>query len=105
MGETGYSCLGAVVAPRNVEIAKKLRMLMPKSLFLVPGYGAQGMSASDIAHCFKPDGTGAIVNASRSVIYAFDQAQYEQQGKRDWTQAVETACREFAQDIAQAVGF
>ncbi|MCH8914011.1 MAG: orotidine-5'-phosphate decarboxylase [Planctomycetes bacterium] len=105
VGESGYSCLGAVVAPRNVETAKKLRMLMPKSLFLVPGYGAQGMSAADIAHCFKPDGTGAIVNASRSVIYAFDQAQYKQQGERNWTQAVETACRKFAQDIAQAVGF
>ncbi len=105
VGESGYSCLGAVVAPRNVEIAKKLRMLMPQSLFLVPGYGAQGMSATEIAHCFKPDGTGAIVNASRSVIYAFDQAKYEQQGQRSWSLAVETACREFAQDIAQAVGF
>lgn len=104
VGTSGYSSLGAVVAPRDADFARKLRTLMPRSLFLIPGYGAQGMTAADVALCFKPDGTGAIVTASRSVIYAFDNPKYEQQAGTSWVTAVEAACRDFAQDIARAVG-
>lgn len=104
IGECGLSCLGAVVAPQNVEKAKTLRALMPNCLFLVPGYGAQGITAADVAHCFKSDGTGAIVNASRSVIYAFDNVKYQEQFASDWEKCVEAACRDFASDVAKAVG-
>ncbi len=104
LGRRGYSCLGAVVAPRNVEFAKQLRALMPRCIFLVPGYGAQGLAAADIAHCFKPDGTGAIVSASRSVIYAFNNPRYEQQTEISWVKAVEAACQDFANEVAQAAG-
>ena len=43
---------------------------MPKTYFLIPGYGAQGGKAEDIALGFK-DGIGGIVNASRSLMAAY----------------------------------
>jgi len=103
MGQSGFSALGAVVAPRNVETARRLREAMPNCLFLVPGYGAQGATAEDIANCFKPDGTGAIVNASRSVIYAYGRDEYQDQAD-NWEKCIELACQNFAADIAKAVG-
>ena len=51
------------------EEAATLRTLMPKSYFLVPGYGAQGGTAYDIVPCFNPDGLGAVVNSSRGILY------------------------------------
>lgn len=66
-----YSPVGAVVGATYPEEAKLLRELMPKSIFLVPGYGAQGGRAKDIVSCFNEDGLGAVVNASRSIIYSY----------------------------------
>lgn len=71
IGKRGYSSVGAVVGATFPEEAKLLRKLLPHAIFLVPGYGAQGGTAKDIIHCFKPDGKGAIVNSSRDIIYAF----------------------------------
>jgi len=75
---------------------------MPQQIFLVPGYGAQGATADDCAASFKSDGTGAIVNASRSVIYAHRREEFKSK-KLDWKQSVEQAAKEFAKDIARAV--
>ena len=44
---------------------------MSKSIFLVPGYGAQGGGANDTIPCFNSDGYGAIVNSSRGIIFAY----------------------------------
>jgi len=98
VGESGYSCVGAVVGATYPDEARRLREVMPRQIFLVPGYGAQGAAAADCAAAFRHDGTGAIVNASRSVIYA-----YEKQARTDWKQAIESAARAFAKDIAEAV--
>ena len=100
IGRSGYSCVGAVVGATWPEEAGRLRQAMPQQLFLVPGYGAQGASAADCTAAFKTNGTGAIVNASRSVIYAY---QDEPQAGTDWRQAVEAAARAFARDIAGAL--
>lgn len=72
IGESGYSCLGAVVGATFPEQAKKLRALMPQTLFLVPGYGAQGGTAADVQVCLNEDGKGAIVNSSRGIICAWE---------------------------------
>ncbi|MGE5405406.1 MAG: orotidine-5'-phosphate decarboxylase, partial [Candidatus Saccharibacteria bacterium] len=64
-GVGGYSPIGAVVGATYPQEAHYLRKLMPKSLFLVPGFGAQGGTAVDVVPCFNPDGLGAIINASR----------------------------------------
>lgn len=69
VGEYGYSPIGAVVGATYPEEATRLRELMPKSLFLVPGYGAQGGRAEDILPCFRSDGLGAVVNSSRGILY------------------------------------
>ncbi len=71
VGTHGYSSAGAVVGATYPEQAKLLRSLMPRTYFLVPGYGAQGGGAKDVAPCFNKDGLGAIVNASRSIMCAY----------------------------------
>ena len=96
VGTSGYSCVGAVVGATCPEEARTLRAKMPKQIFLVPGYGAQGATAQDCAASFHPDGTGAIVNASRSVLYA-------PPADNDWKRGVEQAAQAFAADIAGAV--
>lgn len=69
LGHYGYSSIGAVVGATYPREAAALRALMPRSYFLVPGYGAQGGDAQDILPCFNPDGLGAIVNSSRGLLY------------------------------------
>ena len=71
VGDSGYSSIGAVVGATFPEEGRRLRELMPKTLILVPGYGAQGGSAKSAAECFNEDGLGAIVNSSRGITYAF----------------------------------
>lgn len=71
-GKSGLSGLGAVVGATYPEEAKLLRQLMPTSLFLVPGYGAQGARAQDVMPNFNPDGSGALINVSRGLLGNFD---------------------------------
>jgi orotidine-5'-phosphate decarboxylase len=100
VGSRGYSCVGAVVGATYPAEARRLRELMPRQIFLVPGYGAQGATAADCAAAFKADGTGAIVNASRSVIYAFADKKY---AGMDWKKVVEQAAKEFAKNIRDSI--
>ena len=67
----GYDQVGAVVGATYPEEQKIVRSLIPKSYFLVPGYGAQGATAKDIANAFNDDGLGAIVNSSRGIMCAW----------------------------------
>ncbi len=70
IGQRGYSSVGAVVGATFPNEAQILRRAMPKTIFLVPGYGAQGATARDILPTFNEhDGYGAIINASRSINY------------------------------------
>ncbi|MCK5616555.1 orotidine-5'-phosphate decarboxylase [Candidatus Pacearchaeota archaeon] len=71
IGDTGYSSVGAVIGATYPEEARTLRNLMPNQIFLVPGYGAQGGGAEDVKPCFHDNGTGAIVNSSRGIIFAY----------------------------------
>src|SRR6185295_9301054 len=88
IGKRGYSAVGAVVGATNPQQLATLRELLPHTLFLVPGYGAQGGSAADVAKAFKADGTGAIINSSRAIIYAHKDGKYAGQ---PWEKAVEQA--------------
>jgi orotidine-5'-phosphate decarboxylase len=71
LGECGLSAIGAVVGATYPEHARRARELMPSAFILVPGYGAQGATATDAVAGARADGTGIIVNASRSVMYAY----------------------------------
>lgn len=72
IGESGYHFMGAVVGATYPKEAAKLREIMPHSMLLVPGYGAQGGGAEDVKPCFNDDGMGAIVNSSRGIIFAYE---------------------------------
>ncbi len=69
VGAAGYSSVGAVVGATFPADAARLRRLMPRAIFLLPGYGAQGGGEEGLAACFDRDGLGAVVSASRSVTY------------------------------------
>lgn len=89
--DTSFSFVGAVVGATYPEELKYLRTLMPHIPFLIPGYGAQGGTAEDVKHGFLPDGTGALVNASRSIIYA--------SGGKNWKEAAAKAAQEMAKEL------
>lgn len=70
-GQYGYSGVGAVVGATYPEQLRELRQSLPHTFFLVPGYGAQGGGAQDVAPSFDANGLGAVVNASRSILCAW----------------------------------
>ncbi|MDD5469186.1 MAG: orotidine-5'-phosphate decarboxylase [Candidatus Peribacteraceae bacterium] len=90
--ESSLSFIGAVVGATYPEELKYLRTLMPHCPILIPGYGAQGGTATDVKYGFIPNGTGAIVNSARGIIYA-------SKGK-DWQEAAGKAAEQMAQDLA-----
>ncbi len=69
--ESGYSAVGAVVGATYPAQLAELRERLPHTYFLVPGYGAQGGGAADVAPAFDQDGMGAIVNSSRGILCAW----------------------------------
>lgn len=75
IGKHGYSKVGAVVGATHPQEGKRLRELMPHTFFLVPGYGAQGGTAQDVAGMFDQNGDGAIVNSSRGIIGAWKKSE------------------------------
>ena len=102
LGQSGYSCVGAVVGATDPQAAGQLREMMPHCLFLVPGYGTQGGTAEAVKACFKPDGTGAIINASRSIIYAYERPEYQHLADQ-WEDAVQQAVIDMKQQLNQAL--
>lgn len=100
IGKYGYSALGAVVGATYPDEAKLIRNLMPKNIFLVPGYGAQGGSAKDIVNCFNEDGLGAIVNSSRGILYSYEET-YDNSSisKQDYLQCVRNSVLKMKSDI------
>lgn len=76
-GACGYNRVGAVVGATHPEQAKLLRKKLPNTFFLVPGYGAQGGKAEDVALCFDKFGGGAIVNSSRAILCAYRSDKYK----------------------------
>ncbi|WP_250160292.1 orotidine-5'-phosphate decarboxylase [Clostridiisalibacter paucivorans] len=77
VGKYGYSSMGAVVGATYPKEMEKLRKIMSKSYFLVPGYGAQGGTGEDVVGAFNKDGLGAVVNSSRGIITAHKKEKYK----------------------------
>ena len=91
-GACGYGAVGAVVGATYPAQLAELRTEMPHTWFLVPGFGAQGGTAADVAVAFDPQGLGAIVNNSRGIIFAHKLAPYSERfGAARWQEAVEAA--------------
>lgn len=77
-GKYGYSGVGAVVGATYPDQIKRLRKLLPRTFFLIPGYGAQGATAQDIAAAFDRSGLGGIVNSSRGIMCAYQKQQCDE---------------------------
>lgn len=75
MGECGYSSLGGVVGCTHIDEGLKMRKTLEKMFFLIPGYGAQGGAAEDVA-IYLNSGNGGVVNASRSILLAYEKAEH-----------------------------
>lgn len=102
MGDS-YSYVGAVVGGTYPEMGKALRKIMPKSYILVPGYGAQGGTAKELAPYFNEDGLGAIVNSSRGIIAAYKKPEYERYGDGGYAEAARQAALAMKEDINSVV--
>ena len=94
-----YSNVGAVVGATYPEMSKVLRKLMPRTYFLVPGYGAQGGTAEDLKYCFNEDGLGAVVNSSRGIIAAYKKDAYAKFGPEHFGEASRQAVIDMIADI------
>ena len=94
VGQRGYSAIGAVVGATQPHTVASLRRRLPKSIFLLPGYGTQGATADMTRAAFDENGLGAIVSASRSVLYPTARAG------EDWKSAVARAAREMKAELA-----
>jgi orotidine-5'-phosphate decarboxylase len=103
--ETEWSSLGVVVGATQPEPSRRVREILPRSLFLVPGYGAQGAGAADAVAGFVPgpDGRleGGVVSASRSVL--FPEGAAEARDAAGWERAVAAAIAAAASDLTRAV--
>lgn len=98
MGDS-YSYVGAVVGATYPEMGKALRSVMPKAYILVPGYGAQGGTADGLRPFFNEDGLGAIVNSSRGIIAAYQNAKYASFGEAGYADAARQAVLDMKADI------
>ena len=96
----GYNQIGAVVGATYPEEQKIIRELLPKSYFLVPGYGAQGATAKDIANAFNDDGLGAIVNSSRGIMCAWKKTG---NNGEDYKEAARAEAIRMRDDIVAAI--
>ncbi len=93
IGSNGLSSIGAVVGATQPHTLESLRSRLPRSVFLLPGYGAQGATAEMTRRAFmKEDGsidpTRALVSASRSILYAYRDKAH---AGKDWKQAATDA--------------
>ncbi|MGN0550875.1 MAG: orotidine-5'-phosphate decarboxylase [Acutalibacteraceae bacterium] len=78
-GKYGYSGVGAVVGATYPKQLTELRAELKSTFFLVPGYGAQGGTADDIAGAFDKNGLGAVVNSSRGIMCAWKKENCNEQ--------------------------
>ena len=100
VGERGLSSVGAVVGATHPRAVGEARRLLPQSILLLPGVGAQGASPGDVARAFTSGPASALVAASRSVIYAFRSA-----AETDWRSAAAAEAARLKSEIWVAAGW
>ena len=99
IGKYGYSSIGAVVGATHREQAEIIRKRNPHTFFLIPGYGAQGGKAEDLAVCFE-NGIGGIVNSSRGILCAYKKDKYQ---GMDYAKAARQASIDMREDLNSAI--
>lgn len=91
-----YPDAGAVVGVTRPEVGRRVRELLPDTLFLAPGYGAQGGGASDVRALLDQRGGGVLVNSSRGILYAHEGSE------RDYREAAREAARSTREELKSA---
>lgn len=99
-GSYGYSQVGAVVGATYPEQLSELREKLPHTFFLVPGYGAQGGGAKDVAGAFDQNGLGAVVNSSRAILTAWKKDGWTEE---TFTQAARAEAIRMRDDITSEI--
>jgi orotidine-5'-phosphate decarboxylase len=95
-GSGGYLDAGAVVGATRPEVGRRVRELLPRALFLVPGYGAQGGGGAEVRSLLDAAARGVLVNSSRGIIYAHEAAG------GDYRSAARAAAREMRGELSAA---
>ncbi len=104
IGKYGYSSVSSVVGATYPKQLKELRALMPHSYFLIPGYGAQGGKAEDIALGFDENGLGGIVNATRSLMCAYKSDLWKDKFKEeDYAKATRAEALRMKEELNEAI--
>ncbi len=101
VGSRGYSDVGAVAGATYPEELPALRKLMPRALFLLPGYGTQGGGAEGLKGAFNTGGQGAVVVAARSILFAYE--ALPNPGPEDIGRAMHNAAKLARDDIEHAI--
>jgi orotidine-5'-phosphate decarboxylase len=99
VGERGLSSVGAVIGATHPRAVGEARRLLPQAILLLPGVGAQGATPADLARAFTSGPASALVNASRSVIYAF------RNGQEDWRSAASAEAARLRREVWAVSGW
>lgn len=99
LGQCSFGNIGAVVGATYPQQLAELRQRMPNTWLLIPGFGAQGGTASDTSAAFDQRGLGAVVNSSRAIIFAYRDKKYAAAGESRWQDAVAAACRDSIEQL------
>ena len=103
-GEYNYSSISAVVGATYPEQLKQLRQIAPHTYFLIPGYGAQGGKAEDIALGFDENGLGGIVNASRSLMCAYKSDMWKDKfEEKDYAKATRAEALRMKEELGSKI--
>ena len=103
-GEYNYSSISAVVGATYPEQLKQLRQIAPHTYFLIPGYGAQGGKAEDIALGFDENGLGGIVNASRSLMCAYKSDMWKNKfEEKDYAKATRAEALRMKEELGSKI--
>ncbi len=103
-GKYGYSSIAAVIGATYPEQLEQIRKVAPHTYFLIPGYGAQGGKANDIALGFDTNGLGGIVNASRSLMCAYESDRWKAQYiEEDYAEATRAEALRMRDELNQAI--
>jgi len=99
VGECGLSSVGAVVGATHARELRSFREAMPRTPFLLPGFGAQGAGAAELVDAFLPPPSpgGAIVNSSRGITFAWRRLEF---ADLDWKTAASRALDEMIAELA-----
>jgi orotidine-5'-phosphate decarboxylase len=99
VGEHGLSAVGAVIGATHPRAVGEARRLLPRSILLLPGVGAQGATPADVARAFTSGPASALVNVARNVIYAF------RVSGMDWRSAAAAEASKYAREVWSVSGW